>query len=63
MAFLSRNKVAYFLLSFLVCGCATSSFNLIKQGDFVVELKVTPDRVYLSASHSPVMRLKTFMAL
>ncbi len=53
MVFLSRNKVAYFLLSFLLCGCATSSFNVIKQGDFVVELKVTPDRVLLECEPQP----------
>lgn len=47
MAFLNRNKVASFLLFFLVCGCATSSFDVIKQGNFVVELKVTPDRILL----------------
>ena len=30
-----------------MCGCATSSFEVLKQGDFVVELKVTPDRILL----------------
>lgn len=47
MDFLSRNKGVSFLLFFLVCGCATSSFDIIKQMDFVVEIKVTPDRVLL----------------
>lgn len=37
----------------LICGCATSSFEVIKQGDFVVELKVTPDRILLECEPQP----------
>lgn len=47
MTFLKRDSFVPFISLFLTCGCATSSFDVIKQGDFVVELKVTPDRVLL----------------
>ena len=53
MVFLRKNKAVPFLSFLLMCGCATSSFSVIKQGDFVVELKVTPDRVLLECEPQP----------
>ncbi|OFZ19448.1 MAG: hypothetical protein A2Z20_05290 [Bdellovibrionales bacterium RBG_16_40_8] len=53
MAFLKRNSSVLFFTLFFTCGCATSSFDVIKQGDFVVELKVTPDRILLECEPQP----------
>ena len=53
MTFLKRNSFVPFISLFFTCGCATSSFDVIKQGDFIVELKVTPDRVLLECEPQP----------
>lgn len=51
MAILKKNN--FVLFCFLVCGCATSSFTMLKQHGRVVELKVTPDRVLLECEPQP----------
>ncbi len=53
MAFLNRNNIVPYVLFFLVCGCATSSFELLNQHGNAVELKVTPDRVLLECEPQP----------
>ncbi len=58
MSFLKINNFVSFVFLFLTCGCATSSFNVLKQDDFAVELKVTPDRVLLECEPQPGHEIK-----
>jgi hypothetical protein len=53
MTFSSRNRALSLFIFFWMFGCATSTFEVIKQDDFVVELKVTPDRVLLECEPQP----------
>jgi hypothetical protein len=53
MSVLKESSSVLFLTFFFVCGCTTSSFKTIKQGDLAVELKVTPDRILLECEPQP----------
>ncbi len=53
MVFLKRNSFIQFGILFLLAGCATSSFKLLKQDENAAELKVTPDRVLLECEFQP----------
>jgi hypothetical protein len=53
MAVLKESSSVLLLTLFFVCGCTTSSFKTIKQEDFAVELKVTPDRILLECEPQP----------
>jgi hypothetical protein len=45
MSFL-KNR-AHLLLFIIMCGCATSSYQLIRQRTLAAEIKVTPDRIIM----------------
>lgn len=51
MVFLEKSSFIHIAFFFLMFGCATSSFTLLKQDENAVELKVTPDRVLLECEH------------
>lgn len=51
MTCLKRNNFILGLCFFLIFGCSTSSFNVIKQDENLVEFKVTPNRVLLECEY------------
>ena len=53
MIFSRRNDLMCGVLTFLISGCATSSFKLIKQDKNAAEFKATPDRVIMECEYQP----------
>lgn len=53
MIILKRNSVILFLYTFILAGCATSSFKLLNQIQLATDLTITPDRILLECEHQP----------
>lgn len=53
MSYSKKYNLIYVSLFFLMSGCTTSTYRLIKQDKNAAELKVTPDRVLMECEFQP----------